>query len=256
MRLTPLIAGTVVALLLGAAAVADEKKAQHAEFDALLKRYVDANGLVDYKKWKANDTAALDAYLKGLATIEESKLSQDERIAFWLNAHNAMTVRAVLEFHPISSVKDKVSHVPFGYNLWKEWKRTIAGSELCLDDLVNKKLRKLGEPRVHFAIAWAAKGSPILRSEAYEAASLDAQLEDQVQKFLADAKNFKLDRDDQEVCINEVFKWFGEDFGADEQKQLAWLAKKIKDDKTKEYCKNPKTSFEWIDFDWALNEKN
>ncbi len=241
----------------------DAKKPAHEDFSLLLGRYVDAKGLVDYKTWKAKDTAALDAYLARLATLDESKLEKNEKIALWLNAHNAITVRAVLEFHPIASIKDKVSHAPWGYNLWKEYKKAangwsgkIAGRDLSLDEIVNEVLRKLGEPRVHFAISWAANGSPLLRGEAYEASKLEEQLEDQVQKFLADPRQFKLDPDDQEACVGEVIKWYAEDFGADESKQIAWLATHVKDEATKKFLANPKTSFEWLDFDWSLNEKH
>ena len=245
----------VVALSAGLALADDAKKPAHEDFTALLARYVDAKGLVDYKTWKSKDVAALDAYLARLAAVDESKLEKNEKIALWLNAHNAITIRAVLEFHPISSIKDKVSHAPWGYNLWKEYKKKVAGRDLPLEEIVGV-LRKLGEPRVHFAISWAANGSPLLRSEAYEASKLDEQLEDQLQKFLADPKQFKLDPDDQEACVGEVIKWYAEDFGADETKQIAWLAGHVKDEATKKFLANPKTSFEWLDFDWSLNEKH
>jgi hypothetical protein len=256
MRSAKLSLPMFVAVLAGVALAQDKKPAPaHADFDALLKRYVNDKGDVDYKTWKAKDTGALDAYLERLAATDESKLSKDEKTAFWLDAHNAVTIRAVLEFHPISSVKDKVSHSPWGYNLWKEYKKRLAGQQLSLEQIVNEKLRKLGEPRVHFAACWAAKGSPLLRREAYEAAQLDAQLEDQVQRFLGSTTYFKLDTPDQEACVCEIFKWYGEDFGDGESKQLAWLAAHVTYPDTKKYLLNPKTSFEWIDFDWALNER-
>jgi hypothetical protein len=215
---------------------------------------VNDKGEVDYKTWKAKDTAALDAYLTRLSTVDESKLGKNEQLALWIDAHNAITIRAVLELHPIASIKDKVSHTPWGYNVWKQYKKKVAGRELSLEEIV-AVVRKLGEPRVHFALCWAAKGSPVLRSEAYEADKLDAQLEDQVQKFLADPKQFKLDKDDQEACVGEIFKWYGEDFGDGEAKQLAWLAAHVKDEETKKFLLDPKSSFEWLDFDWTLNEK-
>lgn len=247
----------VCTLLVGIALADDAKKdaPAHADWDALLARHVDQSGLVDYRVWKEKDTPALDAYLARLAAEDDSKLEKNAKIAFWLNAHNAVAIRAVLEFYPIGSIKEKVSHAPWGYNLWKEYKKKIAGRELSLESIVNDVLRKQGEPRVHFAISWVAKGSPVLRAEAYEAAKLDAQLDDQVAKFFADPKQFKLDKDDQEACVSEVVKWYSEDFGADETAQVKWFATHAKDEAQKKFLENPKTSFEWLDFDWDLNEK-
>jgi len=53
------------------------------------------------------------------------------------------------------------------------------GRTLTLNDLEHKILRvQYVEPRIHFALARAARGCPPLRSEAYEADRLDAQLDD------------------------------------------------------------------------------
>jgi hypothetical protein len=230
----------------------------HSAWTKLLKRYVDDHGLVDYKTWKANDVPAVDAYLSQLAAVKnETDLPKNERLALWINAYNAITIRAILEFHPVKSIKDKVSF--FGYSVWKDYKKTIAGREVYLDQIENELLRKMGEPRIHFAINCASKGCPVLRQEAYDGATLDAQLEDQVQRFLANPEKFRADTSpantDKDVYVSLILKWFKEDFGGSTEARLHWLAEHVKDEATKKLLLDKDADLEFLDYDWNLNEK-
>src|SRR2546421_10866280 len=99
---------TIVVLALGIAAVAraEDAKVDHSDYGALLKKYVSDAGLVDYKTWKATtkDVDALDAYLAKLGAAKEEALSKDEKLALYVNAYNAITLRAMLEFYPLKSI--------------------------------------------------------------------------------------------------------------------------------------------------------
>lgn len=81
-----------------------------SEFDSLLHRVV-VRGLVDYNALAARG-AELDAVLARLANIgpRQSPASFDttnRRLAYWINAHNAATIRTVLVLaHPTESDAD------------------------------------------------------------------------------------------------------------------------------------------------------
>src|SRR5258705_236181 len=68
------------------------------------------------------------------------------------------------------------------------------------------------EALVHFAIVCAAYGCPPLRSEAYVADKLDAQLDDQGRKFLGTANKNSVDARARALYLSPIFKWFSEDF--------------------------------------------
>lgn len=229
--------------------------ARAADDDAwtrLLAKHVDRDGLVDYKGWKASDDdrKALDAVVASWAEVDEAKLSRDEKLALFVNAYNAVTIQAMVEFYPLKSIKDKVSVI--GYSVWKDYKRKIAGKERSLDEIEHEVLRKMGEPRIHFAINCASIGCPVLRNEAYVASKLDAQLEDQVQRFIANPAKFKLDG--STLRLNMILKWFGDDFGGSDGAKLAWLAKHATDPATRKALAG-NLSIEYLDYDWNLNEK-
>jgi hypothetical protein len=218
----------------------------------LLKRHVDDQGLVDYKGWKASadDRKALDAVVASWTDVDEAKLSRDEKLALFVNAYNAITIQAMVEFYPLASIKDKVSVI--GFNVWKDYKRKIAGQERSLDQIEHEVLRKMGEPRIHFAINCASLGCPVLRDEAYTAARIDEQLEDQVHRFLANPSKLKIEG--SVVRLNMILKWFGDDFGGSDGAKLAWLAKHATDPATKKALVGNVT-IEYLDYDWSLNEK-
>ena len=82
---------------------------------------------------------------------------------------------------------------------------------MSLDELEHDILRKLGEPRIHFAIVCASVSCPDLRREPYTAALLEVQLEEQVRGFLAnEAKGLRLEG--RQARVSKIFDWFAEDF--------------------------------------------
>lgn len=189
-------------------------------FATVLRSFVDAGGMVDYQGLKENPDA-LDRYLGYVSTVPEETVdrwSKPDRIAFYINAHNALTLKAVAErypikpsffrspFHPKNSVK-QIS------GMQKRRKFRVHNRSMTLDHIKQKILRaKFGEPRVHMALVCGAKGCPPLRNEPYVGPTLDTQLADQTVTFLANLNKLKIDRTQGIVHLSPVFKWFGKDF--------------------------------------------
>lgn len=73
----------------------------HSVWDTLLKKYVDDDGMVNYRAWHSSsaDTQALDQYLSTLSTLSTGQANQattNGKLAFWINAYNAATIRGIL----------------------------------------------------------------------------------------------------------------------------------------------------------------
>lgn len=67
-----------------------------------LSQYVEF-GNVHYSKWKEHQ-AGLDKFLKAIEHLdpkEYESFSRDEKLAFWLNTYNALTIKTVLDYYPI-----------------------------------------------------------------------------------------------------------------------------------------------------------
>src|SRR5439155_215026 len=106
--------------------------------------------------------------------------SEEDRLAYWLNAYNAFTLHAILAEYPITSV-------------WKtrdgqffQRRRHVAGGRaVSLDDIEHEILRgQFAEPRIHFAINCGSNGCPPMRPAAYEGARLRETLGAAAEQFL------------------------------------------------------------------------
>ena len=108
----------------------------HEKFDALLKKYVNDQGLVAYATWKANatDVAALDTYLKEFAPKPEKPAEGDERAAALANAYNAGVLSWILQNYPVESVWETKD--PFTAKRY-----TVGGEQVSLNDIENGALR-------------------------------------------------------------------------------------------------------------------
>ena len=226
----------------------------HAMFNELLGKYVDQDGQVDYRSWKKNDERTLRRYLAQTGGIDVARLTEDERLAYWINIYNALTLQAILEYYPIKSIKDKVSRWG-GFNVWDDYAALIRGREYSLNRIEHEVLRPLGEPRIHFAIVCASKGCPRLRSEAYVGDRVEQQLEDNARDFFRRSQNFRVDYGRKAIYISSIIKWFRTDFGKDEyairRKLLDWTD----DEGIRSALADDSFKVKYLDYDWSLNER-
>lgn len=213
-------------------------KPDHTVFDKILKQYVSASGKVDYKGIKA-DIARLDSYL---GTLESTKMddswSRKEKLAFWINAYNAYTIKLIVQNYPLKSIMDLHGGKP-----WDQKWINIAGQNLSLNNIENDIIRpQFNEPRIHFAVNCAAASCPPILNKAYTAGNLEATLTTQTQKFLANAAYNKITP--EKVEVSKIFEWYAADFG-----DLITFVNKYSDIKIKSSA-----TVSYRDYDWSLNE--
>jgi hypothetical protein len=239
-------------ILLAAALVATPARAfDHAAWDALLKKHVVLQpgshaSQVRYDGF-ARDRAALKAYLDSLSQVPAAQFEgwpKDERKAFLINAYNAFTVEKILTRWPdIGSIWDfgKIFGNPFKDDFF-----SLLGKPMTLDGIEHGMLRKKGafdDPRIHYAVNCASIGCPMLREEAYVAARLEAQLDEQAVRFLSDRSRNRFR--DGRLEVSKIFDWFTEDF-VPLEKYFARYAK------TLEYPGGD-VPIRFLDYDWSLN---
>ncbi len=233
-------------------------RVDHSLWDRLLKKYVDRDGMVNYAAWKKSpqDLAALKQYLATLGHGDpRARTTKQGKLAFWINAYNALTVEGILGVYPTSSIRNHTA-VVFGYNIWKDLPLTVGGNKkYSLNAIEHNVLRKLGEPRIHFAIVCASISCPRLRNEAYTPEKLENQLADNTRDFFSRQRNFQVDLARRRVRVSSILDWFGEDFGATRQKALASLAESMPDEATKGLIAGGKFSVSFLDYDWNLNKQ-
>ena len=218
----------------------------HRLYAELLKKYV-KDGVVNYRGFK-DEEAQLNRYLKILEGVDSKELSPKEQFAFYVNVYNAWTIKLILSGYPgVESIKD------LGSIFRSPWKKKICridGDIITLDDIEHGILRpRFQDPRVHFAVNCASKGCPPLRSEPYQGNILNRQLDEMTVAFINDPKRNFLE--DYTLYVNEIFKWFAEDFKEDISGFFLQYARG--DFKKRLIAGTDKIKIRYIDYDWSLN---
>ena len=249
--------------------VAQTTGPDHTAWTALLQRHVvllrgGQASQVRYAGFAA-DRSALKAYLASLSAVSRPAFDswpQPAQMAFLINAYNAFTVELILTKYPgLGSIKDLGSLFS---SPWKPKWIPLLGTSMSLDDIEHGLLRERGrydDPRIHFAVNCASVGCPMLREEAFTGDRLEAQLEQQTQRFLADRTRNRWNPERRRLEVSKIFDWYGDDFrqrhrgirslpaffalhagrladGADEQARV----------------RSAEVDIGFLDYDWALND--
>jgi hypothetical protein len=205
----------ILILLAGSALGAqDSQTFDHSIFDDLLRDHVSPEGLVDYDAFAVNPD--FQRYLELLSDAQPASLSAADALALWINAYNAYTIQLINRHGERKSIRNinKTLGLFSIKGPWKERLAKVAGKVWTLDEIEHEVIRtRFSEPRIHFALVCAALGCPPLRSEAYSGEELEAQLDDQANKFLVKSptKN-RVDTDERVVHLSRIFDWYRDDF--------------------------------------------
>ena len=210
-------------------------------WDALLHRYVRSHE-VSYTGFKADPSFA-EVINQFSRTDPDAIKSTQDRLAFWINAYNAFTIKLIVDHLPVPSIK-AISKKP-----WDDPFITIHGQKYSLNDIEEHILRKkFKEPRIHFALVCAAKSCPPLRNEAYRGSTLNKQLEDNGRAFFQETNKNRYDAGSGTIFLSPIFGWYNEDFIAKSGSVQVFV---------KPYLNAPaitsQTPFRYTDYDWSLN---
>ncbi len=210
----------------------------HSGWNTLLTQFVTSSGKVNYKGLKAKQKD-LEAYLKLLADNPvPSTWSRNEKMAYWINAYNAFTVKLILDNYPLSSITNLS-----GGKVWdKKWIQ-LGGKTYSLNNIENDILRpRYKDARIHFAVNCAAKSCPPLLNRAWTASNLNTCLDRQAKQFINNSQYNKVSAD--KVVISKIFEWYAADFG-----DIVTYFNKYS---TTSINANAQVSYQ--NYDWALNQ--
>ena len=242
---------------------------RHAAWTALLRKHVlvlrgGQASQVRYVGFKT-DRAALKLYRDGLSTVSEAAFkafSKPQQMAFLINAYNAFTVELILTKYPaLTSIKDLGNLFS---SPWKPKWIALLGGSVSLDDIEHGMLRERGrfdDPRVHFAVNCASVGCPPLREEAFVAERLDAQVDEQVLRFMSDRTRNRFAGATDRLEVSKIFDWYGDDFKLGHRgiASLAGFTARYADPLAdlpadRDRIRNQRVDISFLPYDWKLND--
>jgi inosine-uridine nucleoside N-ribohydrolase len=219
----------------------------HSVWNELTGKYINSEHRVDYRALKEHELSRLDAYLVQFAAKWPAQAASPERKATLIDVYNALTVRWILSNYPVESVW-RTKH-PF-----TEPRHNVDGAKVSLDQ-IEARLRVMGDPRIHAALVCASRSCPPLRREAYEAGSVDEQLDDNLRVWLADTRLNEFFPERRTASVSMIFKWYGGDFrkaGGSVEKTLAQYGPSGK----AKFLLEPGAKLEFKPYNWGLNDRS
>lgn len=216
----------------------------HGAFTVVLQQAVGPDGQVDYAALRA-DPARLDDYLGRLRATSPVSAphrfkSDDDRLAYYLNAYNAMMLAAVRDHCPVEDVQT----VYVAGGLFWRVSFLLGEVKTTLSDLESHQISELARqhPAVHFALVKGARGYPALPRAAYEGPTLRAQLDALARQVVHDPAFVRRAGDTLQVSM--IFQWYLAHFGGDALKWIQSIAPEVAEGAT---------TVEFIPVDGALN---
>jgi len=269
----PVILLTILAP--GVSSILSAGEIDHSPYDSLLKKYT-KDGLVNYGAI-AEDVAPLETYLGTLSdssAVYYNTWGRSARMAFWINAYNAITIYAVASNYPIKPGRaDSTGEYPDNSvwkieDFWETEYLALAGRPVSLEGIEHMLRSEFRDPRAHFALARASMGGPFLSSDAYLAETLDEQLENSARRFVNDGDKVRVNVTRGRLYASEIFEWYADDFAVPGDDAPAWLdryGKKTRgfvsfiaervDDNTRKAIMKSGLKITYLEYDWSLNER-
>ncbi len=235
--------------------IVNEYNTISSTLESILKRYRDPSGNVDYFSMMGD--ASIVSFAESLADFDlESIQSRDERLAFWINCYNALSIYGVIE-----KLKEDPGFAERGNSSWFQRVRffalqkfNVGGRTMTLRSIENMIREDFGDPRIHFALNCSSMGCPILKDGRYSAENLDSELDAATKLYLGSPQGAILDIQKGVLSLSMIFKWYRKDFEMTEKSIPEYVAQFLPDDQRRYIMENlTSIKIKYLDYDWSLN---
>lgn len=200
-----------------------------------------SGGSVNYTAIKQN-FEEIEVLYEQIKNMDLSTASDIEKKAFYINAYNLIVIYHVSKYYPLKSPMDQSG-------FFDKVKHQVAGETMTLNYLEIKKIIiPYQDPRIHFALACAAKGCPKLANFSYTPDNLDQQLTKRTQLALNDPAFTKVNNTQKKVEISKIFDWYKKDFTQGGMSVLSFINQYRDEPIPADYA------IEFYEYDWQLND--
>lgn len=239
---------------------------------AIIDSYVSDDGKrVDYRSISMSEEfRRFIKMAESLHRFDLSTFSREEKLAFFINLYNIMTIHAVIILgHPNGPLDRR--------RLFGDFQYLIGGYPYSLSAIQNGVLRgnqrppyqlikpfgpkdkrlpvalSEQEPLIHFALTNGSRSSPALKC--YSPSDIDAELRAAVRAFFLDG-GVVIDMEAKTVSVSKIIKWFSVDFGKNELEILRWLVNHLEPSKAEnllELLDGNELKVVYQPYDWTSN---
>lgn len=209
--------------------------------DKFLKQRM-VNNRLNYRLVK-EEPQQLDSLVQMIADMKTENLSENEYLAFYINAYNLLVIKGVVDRYPVANMQDIDG-------FFSDLKFDVAGEALSLDEIEFEKLfKRKVDPRFHFVLNCGAYSCPTLTNEAMKPAELEEQLNFAIQIVMDRDDYVLIDHDSKSVYVSKIFDWYQKDFI-----QSGTIRNFINQHR---FVSIPQAyDIKFMEYDWRLNDSN
>jgi hypothetical protein len=224
----------------------------------LLDRYRDLAGNLSYMAMLGDNTSVKHA--ESLASFDtESLKSREERLAFWINSYNALSIYGV-----IKKLKSDPKFIEKGIGNWfgrvrffALQKFNVGRKRYTLRAIENMIRKEFQDPRIHFALNCSTLGCPVLKDGLYSADNIENELEQAARLYIRSPRGSRIDKDNGILHLSLIFKWYRNDFKGTGKSLVQYVAQYLTDEDAKYLLTHERAiKIKSIDYDWTLNNSD
>lgn len=227
-------------------------------------------GQVNYQKMKGSE--AFDAYVETSGMLKNFDLNllstQSEKLAFWINIYNALTVHGIVELNVENSVREvrsffknvsyqisdyvfSLDDIEHGILRQNQKQHFFSSRPFGSSDPRNRFIMERLEPRIHFTLVCGSKSCPPIGT--YQEEKIEEQLSMAASSFI-NSDNVILHPERSKIEISKIFQWYGKDFGS-KRDVLRFIGNYRRNSEEKTYILEHlhQLSVSYLDYDWGLN---
>jgi len=181
-------------------------------YDTLMERAAVNQGgrpRVAYDFLRNQEVDYVSNYVSFLTEQDISTLSEDDKLAYWLNVQNIVTVQAILQDGKKANkrgLKKLRGTADAPGKLWTKPRVTIAGQTMSLQDIETKLLTEFDNPNVIYGIYQGVRGGPCLMRKAYRGANVNEVLVENAKQYVNSNGIVTVQR--SVVELTPVFLWY------------------------------------------------
>jgi len=227
----------------------EKPRAYHFPEMALLVEKFSRDGRVDYANLRA--TPHLDEAMRKLSQTSDADLKNPkDKLAYWINASNLITIKEIADRYPISSLKEM-------QNDFTSRRFSVGGVYYTLRDMNTEHVYPAimdVAPKAIFLVCGGAVGDPAFPNNVIAANTLDADCENAVLAFIDNPKNVTFNKEKRTFFLSPYFqlnaRFLQKNYGTPEDFISAYL--------------NPKDALDFsnpivlksysLPFDWRIND--
>lgn len=204
-------------LAFSSTALAEGFDHDHSLWSSILKKVV-KEGKVDYVQL-VRDPSDLLNYVKTMGKLKKKsfeKFDRNQKIVYWVNLYNALTILSVTRNYPILPdnpdplyPKSSIRQVP---GVWMKTRfKTVLGTK-TLKEMETQYINQFKEPLLNFVVVNSSIGGPKMVEQALRADTLEQQVNEAVRNFVLDANNIRAEPTTKTLFISEMFIWKASQF--------------------------------------------